>query len=62
MSERELVTYFQDHARYNGVMGEPGQEHCIFADGEYLFAPDLTRLLVAFRDWVHSETDSSEAA
>jgi hypothetical protein len=54
MNERDLVTYFQDHARYNGGMGEPGQEYCIFADGEYLFATDLSRLLVSFRDWVRS--------
>jgi hypothetical protein len=60
LNERDLLAYFQDRARYNGGMGEPGQDHCIFADGEYLVAPDLARLLVAFRDWVRSE-DADEA-
>jgi hypothetical protein len=62
LSERELVSYFQDHARYNGTMGEPGQEYCIFADGEYLFAPDLSHLLVAFRDWIHSAENEGAAS
>jgi hypothetical protein len=66
LSEQNLLTYFQDRARYNGGMGEPGQEYCIFADGEYLFAPDLARLLVAFREWVRAENvgdcDSGSAA
>jgi hypothetical protein len=66
LSEQDLLTYFQEHSRYNGTFGEPGQEYCIFADGEYLFAPGLARLLVAFRDWVRSDKradgSSAEAA
>jgi hypothetical protein len=61
LSERDLLVYFQDRSRYNGGMGEPGQEYCIFADGEYLFASDLTRLLVAFREWVRCGPDAGGA-
>ena len=61
LSERDLLSYFQDHARYNGGFGDPGREYCIFADGDYLFASDLAHLLVAFREWVRSADGGARA-
>jgi hypothetical protein len=58
-TERQLVDYFQERARYNGTFGEPGQEYCIFAEGEYLYAATLSDLFLSYRNWARSPDDSA---